>query len=396
MKRPVVLVEPATEHAGHWQEALVRLAAAAAAEDRQAVVVTLNGIPAHLHRSLQGHRVLVLTRPHGPTGRLFLALAKRTHRASSIARRLLPHRRSPHQITLIARCLTEAASLCTARHTLSREPESVVILTASEALHAMARLLSQTSHVRVVHEVNTTEDRPLRAVGRLAPTRRVAAVCPTAAVGNQIRALFPNLVTTVHPFALAETDERITADERPQARRDLGLPDNTPVLCVVGGWWPHKDMATLASALEHLTRPLHVLVAGEPTQPGLLRRIAAAPQVTLRHLTGPLAPADIRRVYAAADFTTVLRHPGVDKESGLVADCARLGVPLLVSDHDPDLTRRVSTWATVLPARNPSALAATIDHAATHPLPPPPHTATKDLALHTPHQALALFKELMP
>ncbi|WP_262391761.1 glycosyltransferase family 1 protein [Nocardiopsis sp. CNR-923] len=391
-----MLVEPATEHAGHWQDALVHLAAAATGEGHQAVVVTLNGLPAHIHGILREHGAFVLTRPGGSAGRLLLSFGKTAHRVAAIARRLLPHRRSPHQITLVARCLIEAASLRTSRHLLGSVPGVVVILTASEALHGMAYLLSRTPHLRVVHEVNTTEDRPLRALGYLAPPMQVVAVCPTRAVEGEVRERFPELRTTTHPFALATPQERITDDERVQARRALGIPDTVPVLCLVGGWWPHKDMTTTVAALERLTQPLHVLVAGEHTDPNLLHRIAAAPQVTLRTLPGPLTSADIRQVYAASSFTAVLRHPGVGKESGLVADCARLGVPLLVSDHDPDLTRRVSAWATVLPPRDPVALADALVQAATHPPPTPSPSAAEDLGLRTPRQMLALLKELMP
>jgi hypothetical protein len=53
-------------------------------------------------------------------------------------------------------------------------------------------------------------------------------------------------------------------------------------------------------------------------------------------MASPVPEEDVRRVYAAADVTLVARHPGTGKESGLVVDAARLGVPLLVSGHDPD------------------------------------------------------------
>ncbi|MFE1099177.1 glycosyltransferase family 1 protein [Nocardiopsis alba] len=395
MRRAVVLVERATEHAGHWQDALTRLAQVAVAEGHQVVVVTLNGIPAHVHRELQGHGVHVATNSEGAGGRLLFALARCVFWTARTARRLLPHRRLPHQFTLIARCLVEAASLRTARHLLGRVPEISVILTAGEALHGLTRTLSGTSHLRVVHEVNTTEDRLVRGLGLLAPPRQVTVICPTRSVEEEIRDRFPGLSTVVHPFALADPSERITSAERPLARRALALPETGPVLCLVGGWWPHKDMDTMTAALESLTAPLHVLVAGSPTHPALLERIARAPGiVTLHTLPGPLTPADIRRVYAAGSFTAVIRHPGVGKESGLVADCARFGVPLLLSDHDTELTRRVSPWATVVPAQDPAALAQAIDQAVQHPPPSPPPTVAEDLGLSTPARMLMLFHTL--
>ncbi|MEV6821453.1 glycosyltransferase family 1 protein [Nocardiopsis dassonvillei] len=394
MRRAVALVEPATEHAGHWQHALTRLARAAATAGHQVAVITLNGMPVHVHTLLQEHGVRVATRPEGVKARLLLALGKGAQGSATRARHLLPHRRLPYQITLVTRCLTEAASLHTARHLLGRAPETAVILTASEALHGLARALSRTPHLRVVHEVNTTEDRIVRALGRLAPPRRVLALCPTRSVEDEVRERFPALRTAVHPFALANPDERISPSERTRARQALDLPEREAVLCLVGGWWPHKDMATVTTALEHLTQPLHVLVAGSPTDPDLLDRMARAPGVDLRALHGPLNPADIRQVYAASSFTAVIRCPGVGKESGLVADCARFGVPLLLSDHDPDLTGRVRTWATVVPLQDPVALAHAIDEAATHPPLTPPPTAAEDLGLRTPARMLALLQSL--
>ncbi|CAM5587893.1 hypothetical protein SALBM135S_07546 [Streptomyces alboniger] len=53
------------------------------------------------------------------------------------------------------------------------------------------------------------------------------------------------------------------------------------------------------------------------------------------------------------------RRPGTGKESGLVMDAARLGVPLIISEHDGALTTRLhgQPWALMFPARDPDALA---------------------------------------
>ncbi|MEU3878115.1 hypothetical protein AB0E87_30245, partial [Streptomyces sp. NPDC029704] len=101
-------------------------------------------------------------------------------------------RRSPHQVTLIARCLTEAASLRTARR-LVREPAAVVVLSASEALHGAAAVLGGEPHLRFVHEAITTEDAPVRLLGQLARRGewRVVTLYPTAAVRDQFAGAFP-------------------------------------------------------------------------------------------------------------------------------------------------------------------------------------------------------------
>jgi hypothetical protein len=74
---------------------------------------------------------------------------------------------------------------------------------------------------------------------------------------------------------------------------------------------------------------------------------------------GPVGEAVLRLVYGAADAALVARHRGVGKESGLVMDAARLEVPLIVSDHDPDLTSRLrgQSWAQIFTAEDPAALA---------------------------------------
>ncbi|MFD6953658.1 MULTISPECIES: hypothetical protein [unclassified Nocardiopsis] len=186
-------LEPATEHAGHWQHAITHIDRAAATTGHQVAVITLDGMPVHVHTMLQEHGVQVATRPEGIKARLLLALGKGAQRSAAGTRRLLPHRRLPHQIALVARCLGEAASLHTARHLLGRAPETAVILTASEALRDLARALSRTPHLCVVHEVDTTEDRILRALGRLASPRRALALCPTRSVEDEVRERFPAL-----------------------------------------------------------------------------------------------------------------------------------------------------------------------------------------------------------
>ncbi|GGR34865.1 hypothetical protein GCM10010282_29220 [Streptomyces roseolus] len=47
-------------------------------------------------------------------------------------------------------------------------------------------------------------------------------------------------------------------------------------------------------------------------------------------MPGPVADQVLRLLYGAAGAALVARRPGVGKESGIVMDAARLGVPLLV------------------------------------------------------------------
>ncbi|MEU2539350.1 glycosyltransferase [Streptomyces iakyrus] len=131
------------------------------------------------------------------------------------------------------------------------------------------------------------------------------------------------------------------------------------MVCLVGGWWPYKDIDTIDAALTRLKEPLHLIVTGHPLDEQVLQRWRDLPGLRLHAVPGPVTDSVLRLVFAAADATLVSRRPGVAKESGLVMDAARLGVPLIVSDHDPALTARLhgQPWVLPFPAGDPDALA---------------------------------------
>ncbi|MET8556370.1 glycosyltransferase [Streptomyces sp. NPDC004959] len=363
---PLVLIEPLAHlGGGHHQRTLTALAAARPG----AVVITPQGIadgPGPLLPS--GARVA--TRPVGPAAKTLLAAARAAERLSTVGKRAfrsrrwpLPLRRLPHQITLVARCLTEAGCLRTARR-LASQLAAVVILSASEALHGLAALLGGTPHLRFVHELVTTEDSPVRLLGRLArrSEKRVIALYPTTAVRDRLSPFFPHLPGRVRVFAV-DDGQPLTAAERDGARAAFTISSSAVAVCLIGGWWPYKDIATIDAALARLTEPLHVLVCGTPLDDAVLERWHHLPRVRVHTVPGPVGEDVLRLVYAAADAAVVARCPGTGKESGLVMDAVRLGVPLIVSDHDPDLTERLAgqRWARVVPADDPCALAAALD-----------------------------------
>ena len=249
-----------------------------------------------------------------------------------------------------------------------------------------------------MHEVYTTEDRPVRWAGRLAApwSHRVAALAPTDTVHAELSARFPAIRVLCRPFALADAEQRLREDERDPARAALGLEPTDTVVCLVGGWWPHKDIATVASALRLLDVPVRVLVAGYPTEPVLLQDIAAIPGVQVHAQVGDLPRERIRQVYAAADATIVARRPGVGKESGLIADAAVLGVALIVSDHDPATTTLLTgrPWARMFPAGDPAALAAAIRELPHRPLPRPGTDQAAALGLRAAATALDDYLDL--
>ncbi|MET8816443.1 hypothetical protein ABZW47_31140 [Streptomyces sp. NPDC004549] len=325
-------------------------------------------------------------------------LADQGRRAFTSRRWPVAVRRLPHQVMLLSRCLTEAACVRTGRR-LAEGAGTVVVLSASEALHGAAGLLGG-DHIRFVHELVSTEDAPLRALGRLTRTgeRRVTVLAPTDAVREDLTARFPHLPLRVRPFAVADPGDRLTDTDRRRAREAFGIPSHEAAVCLIGGWWPYKDPGVLDAALTRLDAPLHVLVVGGPATHDLLKAWAALPHVRLHTRPGPAPETVVREAYAASDAALVARRTGVAKESGLVVDAVRLGVPLIVSDHDPELTKALATrdWVRLFATGDGGALADVLRDLAWSPLPRPGAGAAADLGVPTAAEQTRFLTTLEP
>ncbi|MEV7159247.1 glycosyltransferase [Streptomyces misionensis] len=377
MTGPLVLIEPyANRLGGHHQRTLVALAQARPGT----LVIAPHGIATESARALRQAGARLVTCPAGRTAGVLSAAARLTAGLSAAGQCLFRSRRwprrlrrLPHQVTLLARCITEGATLRAARR-LEPDADAVVILTASEALHGAAALLGGQPHLRFIHEAVTTEDAAVRLLGLLARRgeERVIAVYPTRAVAAQFDAAFPDLPAVVGCFAV-DDGRRLSAAEREGGRAAFDIPAAEAVVCLVGGWWPYKDIDTVDAALARLTEPLHLVVTGSPLDEAVLERWRDLPGVRVHSVPGPVSEAALRLVYAAADAALVTRHAGTGKESGLVMDAARLGVPLIVSDHDGALTARLrgQPWALTFPAGDPAALAEALHAVIRQPLPLP-------------------------
>ncbi|RPK91364.1 MULTISPECIES: glycosyltransferase [Streptomyces] len=376
MTGPLVLIEPyAARLGGHHQRTLVALAHARPGS----LVIAPHGITRETVAALREAGAPLVTAPTGLPAAVLLATSRLAAGLSAAGQRAFRSRRwprlvrrLPHQITLIARCFTEASALRCARRLEPHDP--VVILTASEALHGAAALLGGQRHLRFIHEAVTTEDTVVRLLGRLARRgeQRVIAVYPTQAVGDQFAAAFPHLPAVVRAFSV-DDGCRLTDAERDGGRTAFDIPAADAAVCLVGGWWPYKDIDVIDAALARLQEPLHLLVVGEPLDEAVLERWRARPQLRLHTVPGPVAESLLRLVYGAADAALVARRPGVGKESGLVMDAARLGVSLIVSDHDPALTSRLHgrPWALTFTAGDPDGLAAALHALIRQPLKSP-------------------------
>lgn len=388
MSDTLVLIEPyANRLGGHHQRTLAALAQARPGS----LIVAPHGIADEAVTALRGAGAL-LTAPAGPTAALLLAASRLAAGLSAVGQRAVRSRRwprrlrrLPHQVTLLARCLTEASALRTARRQ-APGADAVVILTASEALHGLAAFLGGQPHLRFVHEAVTTEDAFVRLLGRLARRgeHQVIAVYPTQAVADQFATAFPDLPAVVGAFAV-DDGRRLSDAERGGGRAAFGIPTDEAVVCLVGGWWPYKDIAVIDAALARLKKPLHLVVTGVPLDESVLHRWQDLPALRLHTVPGPVAESVLRLVYGAADAALVARHPGVGKESGLVTDAARLGVPLIISDHDPSLTARLrgQPWALTFPTGNPDGLADVLHTLACQPPQRPDTEATGLLGMRS-------------
>lgn len=399
----LVLIEPyAHRTGGHWRHALPALAGSG----MPVVAVVLNGISPSSRAALLAAGATVAMRPplRCVSGWVLLAAGRTFDRCAqallAVTRRQprwpVRLRRLPHQIMMLSRCLVEAASLRTGRALAPGATE--IVLTASETLHTLAAAWGHSAHLRVVHELYTTEDtllRTLAATGRRHRSR-VALLCPTDGVRDAFTTAFPDLTSIVMPFALTAVTDYLSDAERQAARAALRCDGRVAVL--IGGWWPHKDLATVIDAFTQTAHPWRVIVAGSPVDGTLLSRWDQAAHLTVTVHARDLEDDELRRLYAAADVTIISRARGATatKESGLVMDAVRYGVPAIISDHDPALTGRLRAhpWARIFRTGDSRDLTAALEAVADTPLPRPWPGDAARLGLATPARAAALFTEL--
>ncbi|MEV0323033.1 hypothetical protein ACIBKX_32805 [Streptomyces sp. NPDC050658] len=365
---PLVLIEPyAHRPGGHHQHTLVALAAARPGS----LVIAPYGAADLPALRKAGARVITGSVGRG-AGRL-LTLARAASAGSAIGGRALSSLRRPRclrrlldQVTLLERWLTEAACLRTAAQ-LERDPGAVVVLSASEALHGAAALLGGQAHLRFIHDRVMAEGVALRLLGWSARRgeRQVLALYPTASVRDQMAPAFRCLTGVVRCFAV-DDGNRLTDAERNTGRAAFAIPDGAVALCLAGTWGPHDDIDTVSAALEGVRRPLHLVVCGALTREEVLARWGELPGLRVHTVPPSAGPYVLRLVHAAADAALVARRLGAGEESGAVMDAVRLGVPLLVSEHDPELSARLGghPWAWLFPAGDADGLTAVLDRLA--------------------------------
>lgn len=133
----------------------------------------------------------------------------------------------------------------------------------------------------------------------------------------------------------------LAGEARREARRQLGLPVDGPLVVSASRLVPRKGMDVLIEATTRLVahRPdLNVAIAGTGRDTGRLRTMAARLGLARRvHLPGRLTDADLAKLYAAGDVFAMLcrnRWGGLEQEGfGIVfLEAAACGVPQVAGD----------------------------------------------------------------
>jgi glycosyltransferase involved in cell wall biosynthesis len=184
---------------------------------------------------------------------------------------------------------------------------------------------------------------PVRRARTRALLRRTAAVTalwPEAA--DTLRRLYGVPADRLHEIPNGVPAQRCpvpTVQDRPSARRLLGLPAHAPVAAVIGALGPEKRAGDAIGAIAHLDE-VHLLVAGDGTERDAIERRAAREAPGRVHVVGALPGAG--QALAAADVVVVPSRtegmPGVLIEAGLsglpAVATAVGGVPRIVRDGE--------------------------------------------------------------
>lgn len=392
----VVLIENfANGAAGHWGDNLVRLCDGATAAGYDPIAVAVHGLHPKVRSSLAATGAHIVDRPFGFLARASLGASRLLRPMQSLTHRIAPGSDLAARVRYASRCLAEVAALRTATRVAGEDVEAVVILTASQGLAATAAGLSRTPHLRFVHYKGVPEGVFLRAFEKLFARneRRIAVIATNAAIESTTKQRHPDRLIVVRSFTVADPSMYIGEDERGPARRALGIADTEFVMAMVGGWWPYRDIETVERGLELVTRPVTLVICGIPVRPSELEPAIARGGGRVVNLAGSVTESELRRIYAASDGALVTRTPGWPEEIATLFDAARYGVPLIVSDHDQDLSHRLTAepWVRLFRAGDPQDLARTLEGFAERPPPRPDRRAAEQLGLTPATETIAAF-----
>ena len=387
----LLFVEPhAHARAGHWQGALQSLVRAAVATGVKVMAVSVEDVDQSLRDELGALGCRCLSLNSDGSGAVRLSVRALVGLEAAACRSRLT--RLSRDLAALRRAVLEAGLQQVARRAGA---DAVIVLSAGNAFPALAVGPHRTraSQLRVVHDVDTVHTPGLRHI-HAQQTRRAAQVTWVTTTPALREALArQGLDARVLPFSTRESGDYLIATERADARTRFGIPHDGWCIGLVGGWWHDKDMETVVEAIERLPSALAVIVAGEPLDVALTERLAARGGRRVVVIHRALSPEEVRAVYAASDLTVVSRHRGVVKESGVIMDAARLGVPVLFSDQDPHLNGLLarSPWARAFEAGSAASLAEVLLDVHDRPLPRPTPDDAERLGLRTPTEMVQVM-----
>lgn len=181
------------------------------------------------------------------------------------------------------------------------------------------------------HEVRYPEaDRVLQAV-LAEQADLVHVMCDTSAAAVPSLADVPSerLVVIPHASYLGCYPDAVS---QPAARRRLGLPADSPIAALVGGFRPYKGIDTLVRALDApqvAALGVEALIAGRPGKagemPGLKKMVAAHPRVHARLEFVP--PEQLQLYFKAADVAVFPYRRTLN--SGAVLAALTFGTPVI-------------------------------------------------------------------
>ena len=151
---------------------------------------------------------------------------------------------------------------------------------------------------------------------------------------------------------------RPDATARREMRGELGIDEDTVLICLPARWDPAKDHATFveaAAGLAHIRRNVSFLLVGdglEPAAPGIRRLLESHGIGSLVHLLG--RRDDMPRIYAASDIVT-LSSAFSEAFPNVLGEAMACAVPPVANDIG-DCARIVGDTGIVVAPRSPGAL----------------------------------------
>lgn len=384
--RPVVLIEPGARYfGGHWHTTLMAVARAAVRSGRAVSVICPGELPEPVYRELSTSGVAIIQ----------AGIAWSTTKQATIGRSAALTRLAANASRTLGLNPFELAALRIVESSHDPGEALVVILTANSGASGATCVLSPVPHVRVVHTIEASRP-PLLALRRSALRRRAIVVCPTERVAAAFSALYPGSRVEIAPVTAAEPGDYLSDAERTAAREAMRIAADTFTVAMIGGWWPWKDNDTILAALAQIQRPVVLLCGGTPIDRDALRAVAMQAHVDVRFVGERLSDLEVRHIYAASSVTVVSRRRGVGTESGLVMDAVRFGVPLICSDHDPDLLRSLTgrKWVRTFTTGDAAGLAAVLEAAAIQAPGRPDRAAARGMGLRDGAGLLNLYDSL--